>query len=134
MEDVERKRRAAGSWLSRAANKLDQSIKSDSVLKTKLLEQIEEFERRLKNLDDAQSSVENEVELTELKSDIESAEQFREDKVCIFVKAKQKLTSFSKETDSENASAILKFDNKQKPATRLPKLELPKFSGDYTEW
>ena len=81
-----------------------------------------------------QSSVENEVELTELESDIERAAQFREGKVRIFIEAKQKLTSFSKETDSENASALLKVDNKQKPATRLPKLELPKFSGDYTEW
>ena len=49
MEDAERKRRAAQSWLSRAANKLDQTIKSDFVLKTELLEQIEEFERRFKN-------------------------------------------------------------------------------------
>ena len=64
MEDAERKRRAARSWLSRAANKLDQTIKSDLISKTELFEQIEEFERRLKHLDDAQSSVENEVELT----------------------------------------------------------------------
>ena len=42
---------------------------------------LREFERRLKNLDDAQSSVENEVELTELESDIESEAQFREDKI-----------------------------------------------------
>ena len=109
-------------------------LKSDLVLRTELLEQIEEFERRLKNLDDAQWSVENEVELRELESDIESVAQFRDDNVRIFVEAKQKLTSFSKEIDSENPSAILKVDNKQKPATRLPKLELPKFSGDYAEW
>ena len=44
MEDAVRKRRAARSWLSRAANKLDQTVKSDLVLKTELLEQIEEFE------------------------------------------------------------------------------------------
>ena len=62
MDEATRKRIAAKSWLSRVANKLRQTLESESSTQTELIEQIEEFEKRLLHLDEVQTLVEAKIE------------------------------------------------------------------------
>ncbi|KAK3803545.1 hypothetical protein RRG08_027822 [Elysia crispata] len=74
MEEANRKRITAKSWLTRATNKLRQLLDSGEFTQISLVAQIEEFEKRLERVQPSGQ------------------------------------------------------------VSRLPKLELPKFSGEYTEW
>ena len=62
MEESNRKRITAKSWLTRATNKLRQLLDSGEFTQIGLVAQIEEFEKRLGNLDEAQSLVEEHIQ------------------------------------------------------------------------
>ncbi|GFR71744.1 Gypsy retrotransposon integrase-like protein 1 [Elysia marginata] len=76
-------------------------------------------------------------ESKDLESDIEAAAEFRDGKTQILTLAKERLKGFTKakESSSQNVDdASDATEHSSRPNTKLPKLELPKFSGDYTEW
>ena len=93
MEEANRKRITAKSWLTRATNKLRQLLDSGEFTQNSLVAQIEEFEKRLGNLDEAQSLVEEHIEIEKLEDDIEAAAQFREEKLVTLLAAREKQVS-----------------------------------------
>ena len=93
MEEANRKRITAKSWLTRATNKLRQLLDSGEFTQISLVVQIEEFEKRLGNLDEAQSLVEEHIEIENLEDDIEAAAQFREEKLVTLLAAREKQVS-----------------------------------------
>jgi len=132
MADLIRLRRgrvAAKGWLSRAVGKAEEVVEKKTADICVVRNAIQEFDRRLTSWDDAQSAVELELETSELEADIEEAGQFRDGVVDVRVGLEKLLCSIqSQSVDQANsvgsASACLK----------LPKLDLPKFSGDPMEW
>ncbi|GFS21413.1 Gypsy retrotransposon integrase-like protein 1 [Elysia marginata] len=140
MEEATRRRIAAKSWLSRVVNKLQQNLERASeseMTETELLVQIEDVEKRLTQLDDAQAQIETIIPIEDLESDIEAAAEFRDKKTQILTLAKERLKGFTKtkESSSQNVDdASDATEHSSRPNTKLPKLELPKFSGYYTEW
>ena len=94
---------------------------------------IEDFEKRLKILDDVQNDVEASLtNLEELETDIEAAADFREEKTTILMKAKHVLKDFERQTSIQQSHRNTPSDSRSD--TKLPKLELPSFSGKYTDW
>ena len=137
MEEANRKRITAKSWLTRATNKLRQLLDSGEFTQISLVAQIEEFEKRLGNLDEAQSLVEEHIEIEKLEDDIEAAAQFREEKLVTLLAAREKQVSTAELDNLSQEKTESSTSERVQPSgqvSRLPKLELPKFSGEYTEW
>ena len=136
MEEANRKRITAKSWLTRATNKLRQLLDSGEFTQISLVAQIEEFEKRLGNLDEAQSLVEEHIEIEKLEDDIEAAAQFREEKLVTLLAAREKQVSTAELDNLSQEKTESSTSERVQPSgqvSRLPKLELPKFSGEYTE-
>ena len=135
MDEAIRKRIAAKGWLSRAASRLDEILDQSEITETDIREQLEELEKRLEHLDSAQTQVECHIELDRLETDIEAAAQFRDSKRTVLVRGRERLRLLSNEINNSSATpeASCESDSRQQ-AARLPKLELPKFGGDFTEW
>ncbi|KAK3744252.1 hypothetical protein RRG08_020512 [Elysia crispata] len=137
MEEANRKRITAKSWLTRATNKLRQLLDSGEFTQISLVAQIEEFEKRLGNLDEAQSLVEEHIEIEKLEDDIEAAAQFRAEKLVTLLAAREKQVSTAELDNLSQEKTESSTSERVQPSgqvSRLPKLELPKFSGEYTEW
>ena len=75
---VERRRAAARGWVSRSVKALKELLADDDVGRVTLKDAIDDLDRRLASLDDAQSSVELLIsDPKKLEEDIDEADQFR---------------------------------------------------------
>lgn len=138
---TQKKRSAAKCWLTRAANKLEEVAECSATTETELRLCLEDFQRRLANFDQVQSDLECLLDPDDLEKDIDQIAVFREEKLKILLLGKKRLQSFSpKPSPSEirpedSLMDRSSFTDSTKTASaRLPKLELPKFSGTVTEW
>ena len=130
MEEANRKRITAKSWLTRATNKLRQLLDSGEFTQISLVAQIEEFKKRLGNLDEAQSLVEEHIEIEKLEDDIEAAAQFREEKLVTLLAAREKQVSTAELDNLSQEKTESSTSERVQPSgqvSRLPKLELLKF-------
>ena len=66
-----------------------------------MIEQIEEFEKRLLHLDEVQTFVEAKIEL---EGDIETAAEFRDDKTKVLIEARERLRCLTKEHQTRDSS------------------------------
>ena len=78
MSATTKARTSAQGWATCASNKLETICTSTPVDKTELSDAVEEFDKRLAALDEAQSKVENEIDEAKLDDDIEAACQLRQ--------------------------------------------------------
>ena len=81
MSETVRSRAAARGWVTRLSQKLENLCsrydqKTFNVIE--INDAIEEFDKKLHNLDEAQSRVELEIDMSELENDIGDAADFRE--------------------------------------------------------
>ena len=134
---VRKKRSAAKGWLTRAGNKLKDVSESSDTTETLLTLCLEDFQKRLSNFDLVQTEVECLLESDELEKDIEEIATFRDDKLICLTLAQEKLLTFRQKPDpSDNSSEINapRSSSHSSVSAKLPKLELPRFSGCVTEW
>ncbi|KAK3878755.1 hypothetical protein Pcinc_016567 [Petrolisthes cinctipes] len=138
-KQMERRRAANRGWVTRTSNALADLVAKPDVTTLELEDAIEEFDRRLAALDDTQSAVEmGIVEPDKLEKDIEDADRFRRQVRCHRVQASQKLADLLTKTGppavpaahSDNGAT----DSVMSNIIRLPRIELPKFSGNVLEW
>ena len=100
---------------------------------------------KLKNLHEAQFEVESYLSVEELESDVAQEFEFIDRRTIPLIKAKEPLMRTNKATarsipgsdqqiedDLRSADAMGHGDSNQ--TTKLPKLEIQKYSGDYTQW
>ena len=135
-QQLERKRAAGRGWATRSSNALAALVAKPEVTIMELEDGIEDFDKRLAALDDAQSAVElGIVEPDKLEDDIKAADQFRRQVRVPRVQAAQKLAELLQKTvpqgnaNSDGGAAESVLSN-----IRLPRIELPKFSGNVLEW
>ena len=134
---VRKKRSAAKGWLTRAGNKLKDVSESSDTTETLLTLCLEDFQKRLSNFDLVQTEVECLLESDELEKDIEEIATFRDDKLICLTLAQEKLLTLRQKPDpSDNSSEINapRSSSHSSVSAKLPKLELPRFSGCVTEW
>ena len=95
--------------------------------------EIEQCDKRLNGLDDAQSAVEREIDVEYLEAYIDEAAVFRDRVLEARVQAATRLATMTNQTPTEAPSEASGTGTSTTEA-RLPKLELPVFCGDVTMW
>ena len=131
--ELERKRTASKGWATRSANSLKDYLPRDDITKVKLGELISDFDKRLEALDCVQTQVEMSFEdLDALLADIEVSGNYR-DSICeTRLKA---LECFEKLSVTNPLEAdVTSVTSTGTADVKLPKLSLPKFSGDVLQW
>lgn len=133
MSTAMRARTAARGWLTRSSKKLN-TLCSGSLKdldKAVLTDCIEEFDKRLNALDEAQCNLELELDEADLENDIEESANYRDQARGPRIKAAKLLAALladDKDSHSSGTRSTAKAD------VKLPKLELPDFSGEPLEW
>ena len=131
LDKVKKQRIAARGWITRAMNNLEAVLKQDPADKVDYEEAMSEFDKRLKILDDVQSKVESELPEEEIEADVEQAGAIRDKaKQCLKKVMRAFVKLFPVQLDSDSISQ----GTSNVQGVKLPKLELPKFSGVVTEW
>ena len=131
--ELERKRTACKGWATRSANSSKDYLQRDDITKVKLGELISDFDKRLEALDCVQTQVEMSFEdLDALLADIEVSGNYR-DSICeTRLKA---LECFEKLSVTNPLEAdVTSVTSTGTADVKLPKLSLPKFSGDVLQW
>ena len=138
MEQLERKRAAARGWTTRAAKALQDLLADPNATRVQLEDAVQEFDKRLATLDNVQAEVELEISDPDLlEADLNKADSFRSAAKTARIQAAQKFADLDKAAvlksqsskDSDSNSAVSACSS-----VKLPRLELPKFSGELTQW
>ena len=123
---------AAKGWATRAARNLQTVLEKANPPATlvELNDAVGEFDKRLNSLDAAQEAVELTLDPNELEADINIAGAFR-DKIRVFrISATQRIVSLSASGNGDDNASV----SSTSVEARLPKLHLPNFSGNVTDW
>ena len=137
MEKAKRKFTSAKGWLTQldnlCTNMLSQIDNGENVTLSEMEHLIKNFEDKLSCFDDREEEYEEFIdEENELQEHIGLASEFKSSKVNSFLKLKDILRSkVVKTADIPNDCSK---ESKDRIEAKLPKLELPKFSGDVTQW
>ena len=129
MEKLKRSRTAARGWATRTCNTLQNALSDENPDLFELKELKTECEQRVIALDEAQSAFELELSETELLKDIEEASCFR-DGISKVMRLAAKLLAGAEEREGGYGAG----SGGGQSSLRLPRLDLPKFSGDVLEW
>ena len=116
MSQAEKSRTAARGWVTRASKSLETlcSKPVESIDRILLTDGIDEFDKRLENLDAAQNAVELELELTAIDQEIENAADFREKARIPRIKAAKILTLIDADSNKAIAGDQSDFGSKSK--------------------
>ena len=134
LEEAKKKRAAERGWLKRAAKELDDlcAQPKDQVAIVELELALTNFESRLTKLDSAQESIEFLLELDKIETEVSEAADYREQICRSKIQALlvlNKLKNSAVEQSNGDSSSTTGSSN-----VKLPKLELPKFSGKVVDW
>ena len=131
-----RLRASARGWATHASNKLETLLQGDTIDIAAIKDAIEELDTRISALDAAQTAVEAELPDEQLDQSINEAVDFH-DKVR---ESRIKATKIVAANGSPPASADMntshssQFNARPSTEAKLPKIELPVFSGNVVEW
>ena len=135
---LKKTRSSARGWTTRSSNALEALLAGSSASRIELEDAIEDFDKRLASLDEAQAALELEIDDTkELEFDIDDADKFRRQARIPRVKAAQRLVDMVKAEQPETSRSHSSGNDSGgslSSKVRLPRLELPKFKGELTEW
>jgi len=133
MSENTKRRAGARGWLTRAQKALSNELRATPINKFALTDAIDEFDKRLTAVDEAQELVEREVDEKDLEAEIEEASAYRTEVRKSRIRAAEILAAFN--GDVVDGRSV---DNSEstftKPEVKLPKLVLPTFSGNVVEW
>ena len=122
---------ASKGLVVRATKSLNELLEKPDITVVALNDNIDEFDKRLASFDDIQSELELSIETEEALLDcVNKAADFREKARVSRVNATSKLLELTQsEQDAVDKSTCVSTAD-----VKLPKLTLPKFSGDVLEW
>ena len=126
-------RTGARGWVTRASNALRDVVAQPEVDPVDLQDAVDEFDKRLAALDEVQANVELELEENQLDADIETSAAYREKARIPRLQAAKRLVVIAAAADTR-ASVAGSSRASVEQSVNLPKLELPRFNGDVTEW
>ena len=132
MSAAVRSRTAARGWVTRAGNAI-RDLFNQPVDYFALQPACDEFDMHLNALDNAQSMVELEIAEDLLDGDIEAAANFRNTSREPRLMAARLLHNQQVQDGSMDGSASVR-DSVAAVSAKLPKIQLPHFSGDVKQW
>jgi len=124
---AEKSRAAKKGWLTRAAKHLENVTKNEDIVTLK--DAIAEFDKRLEEFDKAQATVESMLDDSELESDLDEIDKIRKGVRIARIEAARKLDQLTETPKVATTAKAQRTVN-----AKLPKIELPKFSGKFTDW
>ncbi len=125
---AEKVRSAKRVWLFRAHAELQEILDSDTATVYDIQDAVDNFDERLEQLDDAQSKLEEETAEGDVEAVVNEAAEYRTKMRKIRIHATGRLAELSNKSKSSSNP-----DGKMS-TVRLPEIDLPKFSGDYSKW
>ena len=127
-EELSRIRAACRGWVMREYKNLASTLEDPELNVVTLSAAIDEFNKRLTNLDDVQSWYELSLEDEDaILNDITTAADFRESARKVRILATEKSKERSGDSDNKSATHVSSFSITD---VKLPNLNLPVFNGD----
>lgn len=128
LKDALKRRAAAKGWMTRSVKELQDLFEDDTTSFELLDAAVSVFDKRLATFDVLQAEVELLLEdPADLETDMDETDKFHKDARKTRAQAAKRLKGTR---DTDNASTT----SKERSEVKLPRLELPKYSGDLTEW
>ena len=133
-EKLTRRRAVAKDWTTKAKLHAVQLLQAKEKSKVALSLALKEIEKRLKALEKVQTEYELELEEDQFVGEIDSMNAYLQDVLVIKTKLVELLEKFENfYSDSEIGSTSSRYGSARVNA-KLPKLDLPTFSGEMLEW
>ena len=131
-EELSRSRAACRGWVTRECKNLATTLEDPELNVVKLSAAMDEFDKRLTNLDDVQSRYELSLEDEDaILNDITTAADFRDSARKVRTLASEKFKELSGDSGNKSAAHVSSFSMTD---VKLPKLNLPVFNGDVLQW
>ena len=127
-EQLKGKRTALKGWVTRLSKQITDLCDLDSDTDT-LTDCVSQLTTKLKTLDAVQAEIEALLPPTEIETDIEDAFLFNQKASQVKVRANTLLKGREQKVSKDEKGVIL-----QVSSAKLPKIELPRFSGNILEW
>ena len=137
MEDIKRQRTSIKARLTRVCNQLEILCDTPNVSVIELKDTVLLCEERLTTYDAIQASLEQLLPPEDIEAEVERSETFLDSKRMILTRAKESIVFESESVTSDNNVVNHDGDSSLPRFPRhanLPKLHLPKFSGDHTKF
>ena len=131
-EELSRSCAACRGWVTRECKNLATTLEDPELNVVKLSAAMDEFDKRLTNLDDVQSRYELSLEDEDaILNDITTAADFRDSARKVRTLASEKFKELSGDSGNKSATHVSSFSMTD---VKLPKLNLPVFNGDVLQW
>ncbi len=123
-------------WVTRTSQALSEVLAQPTPTLSEMEYAIQEFDKRLTKLDEVHEELEGEVEAEELDQELDEAHAFRQESMKPRLLAEDKIRKLAAAAPggSPVPSSVSGSQDSEAVNVKLPKLELPKFSGEITQW
>ncbi len=141
MEQLTKRRRAARQWVTRTENRVRDLLGDENSTITDLRTAIEDLDVKLNKLDIVQSELELVIDDEQLDQDISAADAFLCGSREVKRLAEQRIASSRQPSVAEHKASSDDFEERLsfveqigRPSALLPKLQIKKFDGQFSEW
>ena len=136
MEAAIKARTVAKIWVTRQGNKLLQISEGQPVTKSEYFVELEDFHSRVAALQKAQSEVETFLTPEQFEEDLEAADRYHSQHVKKVLAATRQVMvgNGDGEDPEQDKFGSCNSHNSNAAEAKLPKLSLPKFSGEVQDW
>ncbi|XP_064083097.1 uncharacterized protein LOC135199108 [Macrobrachium nipponense] len=137
MEKLKRTRMTCRGWVTRASKVLSDLLESSTTTISQFEYAIKEYDQRLAKLDEVQEAIEIDIAEEELEQLLDEAHEFRTKSVQPRIQAEDQIRKLAAAAAAAGPGSISGQSSSQESDVtnvKLPKLELPKFSGEVTQW
>ncbi|KAK3868799.1 hypothetical protein Pcinc_025837 [Petrolisthes cinctipes] len=129
MQEAKKRRAAAKGWVTRSVKELQDLFDDDTTSFELLDAAVSVFDHRLAAFDEQQTAVELHLEdVSDLEADMDETDEFHKYARKIRAEAAKRLKGARDVSDNASTST------KERSEVKLPRLELPKYTGELTEW
>ena len=119
-------------WVTKYSTRLSEVLAADPST-IELTDAINQFETKLSKYEDCMQEYLSLIPLEEIDTTIQDSEEYMHNARKPLLEARKKLQP--QDVSNQNApSAASAVSESRQTSIRLPKIELPRYSGDYTEW
>ncbi|XP_068229312.1 LOW QUALITY PROTEIN: uncharacterized protein [Palaemon carinicauda] len=133
MEKLKKTRTTCRGWVTRASKALSDLLESSTTTISQFEYAIKEYNQRLAKLDEVQEALEIEVAEEELEQLLDEAHEFRTISVQPRIQAEDQIRKLAAAACPGSKAGSISGQS-DITNVKLPKLELPKFSGEVTQW
>ena len=135
MEAAIKQRTVAKIKVTRQGNKLLQICDGNPVTKAEYFVELEDFHKKVIALEKAQSEVESYLTPEQFEEDIEAADKYEAEHVKkVLVATRQTTLADGDEDPEQDKFGSCNSHTSNVAEAKLPKLSLPKFSGEVQDW